>query len=227
MSAHVFGRNFAAFRNSQDLTQSQMADRLGVTQTTVSAWETRGKEPKNKAAFLEMMRNTFNLTESDLYGISDGYYAKRYNLTSAPAGAIAAKKPRRAYAPLLGRVHAGEAVEPDILDSEIPIPYEVWEHHQGGYFLQVEGSCMNRVYPEGCYVFIDPDMTPQDGSIAVSSIDETDYIMRRLHMGATTMILSPESFDEQWEDLIITRDSGKTVSFKGVVVWYQPQEEMD
>lgn len=224
---NAFSRNIKAIREDNSISQEELAERLAVTRQTVGRWESGEVAQPRIREVTEKIKELFSVTETDLFGTSDGYYAKRYNLTSAPAGAIAAKKPRRAYAPLLGRVHAGEAVEPDILDSEIPIPYEVWEHHQGGYFLQVEGSCMNRVYPEGCYVFIDPDMTPQDGSIAVSSIDETDYIMRRLHMGATTMILSPESFDEQWEDLIITRDSGKTVSFKGVVVWYQPQEEMD
>lgn len=224
---NVFSRNIKAIREDNSISQEELAERLAVTRQTVGRWESGEVAQPRIREVTEKIKELFSVTETDLFGTSDGYYAKRYGLTSAPAGAIAAKKPRRAYAPLLGRVHAGEAVEPDILDSEIPIPYEVWEHHQGGYFLQVEGSCMNRVYPEGCYVFIDPDMTPQDGSIAVSSIDETDYIMRRLHMGATTMILSPESFDEQWEDLIITRDSGKTVSFQGVVVWYQPREEMD
>ena len=53
-------------------------------------------------------------------------------------------KPKKAYLPLLGRVHAGDAQEPDVIDSHIPVPYEVWERHQNGYLLEVEGTCMNK-----------------------------------------------------------------------------------
>lgn len=225
VSRSVFGKNLRAFRESRGITQQQIADVTDTTNVTVNKWENRGVQPRRK--IVDDLLAYYSLDEDDLLSDVSGLYAQIHGLTSAPAGAIAAKKPRRAYAPLLGRVHAGEAVEPDILDSEIPIPYEVWEHHQSGYFLQVEGTCMNKVYAEGCYVFIDPTMQPRDGSIAVSSIDGTDYIIRRLRMGATTLILSPESFDPQWEDIIITRESGKTVTYEGVVVWYQSDREMD
>ena len=87
-------------------------------------------------------------------------------------------------APLLGSVHAGGAKEPEVLDDRVPLPYEVLQHHKRAYFLEVEGDCMSRVYPEGCRVLIDPDRALQSGSIAVVSIDGADYIMRRMLVGA-------------------------------------------
>jgi repressor LexA len=132
-----------------------------------------------------------------------------------------------AYAPLLGRVHAGDAQEPDILDERIPLPAEVYDAHPSSYFLQVEGNCMSRVYPEGCHILIDPEQEPQNGSIAVVSIDGADYVMRRLYRGATTLVLSPDSWDDGFEDIVIKDTDEHTVEFHGTVVWFQSSKEME
>lgn len=226
MAKSIFGKNFSSLRNDHDLTQTQIANAIGVTQTTVASWETRGKEPKNKREFIAIMNRLFGVVESDLYGDSDGYYAKLHGLADAPAGALAAAAPRMAHAPMLGKVHAGTAEEPAVVDDSVPIPYEVWEHHKRGYFLEVVGTCMDRVYPEGCLIYIDPDREPQSGSIAVVSIGAGDFIMRRLWRGANTLVLSPESHDPQWEDIVVQAD-GADVRTWGTVVWFQSREEME
>lgn len=220
MNQTSFSKNLKALRSARDITQQQLADAVGVTQTSVNGWENRGVKPR--PAIAERLCSYFNVTEDELLSDSSGYYAQAHGLTSAPAGALAPATPRKAYAPLVGRVHAGDATEPDIIDYEIPVPYEVWENHQDGYFLEVEGTCMNRVYPEGCRVLIDPAKQPIDGSIAVVSIDG-EYVMRRLHLGASVLLLSPESFDEH--DDIIIRDGN--VEFVGTVVWYQSAGELE
>lgn len=224
MKVTSFGRNLKALRDREGITQAQLADMLETTQTTVNGWETRGVQPRR--AMQEKIMGIFGLGDDDILSESAGLYAQLHGLVGKPSGAIAAKEPRKAYAPLLGRIHAGDAVEPDVLDDEIPIPWDVWDRHRSGYFLQVEGTCMNRVYPEGCYVFVDPDREPSSGSIAAVSIDGADYIMRRLYVGANTCILSPESFDTEWRDIVITAGSGHEVDMAGTVVWFQPEREL-
>ena len=216
----AFSKNVRALLAKKELTQQKFADAIGVTQTTVSGWLNRAVQPKTTN--LDVICDEFDLIYEDLLSETAGLYAKLHGLTSAPAGALAPATPRKAYAPLVGRVHAGDATEPDIIDYEIAVPYEVWENHQDGYFLEVEGTCMNRVYPEGCRVLIDPAKQPIDGSIAVVSIDG-EYVMRRLHLGASVLLLSPESFDEH--DDIIIRDGN--VEFVGTVVWYQSAGELE
>ena len=107
------------------------------------------------------------------------------------------------------------------------LPYEVWDRHREGYFLQVEGNCMSKVYPEGCYIFVDRRMEPQNGSIAVVSIDGEDYVMRRLFMGANKMMLSPDSWEDGYDDIVVSEGDGHTVEFEGVVVWFQASKEME
>lgn len=58
------------------------------------------------------------------------------------------------------------------------------------------------------------------------SIDGADYVMRRMYRGATTLVLSPESWDEGFEDIVISQSDERTVEFHGVVVWFQAEKEM-
>ncbi len=225
MAVSNFGKNFRSLRESLGLRQQDMADSIGVTITTVSAWETRGKEPRNQE-IKQRIYDAFNVTEQDLYGFNDGLYAKLHGLTSAIPGAIAPVASKPAYLPLCGRVHAGDPTDPEGLEGEVELPAGVAENHPRAYFLEVEGDCMDKVYPEGCYILVDPDRAPADGSIAAVSIDGADCVMRRLRRGATSLMLSPESTNPRHADIVVTEGDGRTVELVGTVVWFQAKKEM-
>ena len=219
---NAVGRNLRELIESRDLKQSALAVIAGVSEGSVSGWLSGRSYPRTKP--LERIAEYYGVSMDDLVSESAGLYAKAHGLTEAPPNAIAPSEPQRAYAPLYGRVHAGGAGEPDLLDDSIPTPYEVLERHPRGYWLEVEGDCMDRVYPDGCHIFIDPEMPPRDGSIAVVSIDGGDYVMRRLKRGASTILLSPESHNASWEDILIAGD--REVRMVGTVVWFQSGREM-
>ena len=208
--------NIRKFRTDADLTQAKLADLVGVTRATVTQWETGWSQPRMGA--VEKLSEVLGVSMSELV---DGSNIKRV------PGAITPPEPRKAYLPLLGKVHAGDAQEPQVLDERISLPYEVWERHRDGYFLQVEGQCMSRVYPEGSYILIDPARRPVNGSIAVVSIDGADYVMRRLYRGANVLVLSPDSFDDGYTDIVVDDPAAHTVEFVGTVVWFQPSAELE
>lgn len=220
------GSNIRALREKYDLTQDQLAEKLGVTRESVHRWETDKMTVRDR--HISKMIELFGIEPEDIK-------SERYGLASQlsgcaptmPDGAMLPSDARPAYAPLLGRVHAGDACEPDVIDDRIPIPYEVREAHPCGYFLEVEGGCMSRVYPEGCHIYIDPAQQPRNGSVAVVSIDGADYVMRRLYNTGRTVVLSPDSWDDCYEDIVITVEDGRTVEYVGTVVWFQPAEEME
>lgn len=185
-------------RAGANLTQEDMAARLDVNRSTIAQWESGYSTPRLK--MIEKIANLFSVPTSYLLGDTGA--------TDIPDNALLPDpSPRRAYAPLLGRVHAGDAVEPDILDDRIPVPADLMDAHPHAYFLEVEGQCMSRVYPEGCYILIDPDAEPTNGSIAVVSIDGSDYVMRRLYRGASVLVLSPDSWEDGFEDIVVTGDT--------------------
>lgn len=171
--------------------------------------------------------NYFNLDEDDLLSDKFGLAAKEHRSPFIPANAIFPKPSPRATAPLLGRVHAGDAQEPDVLEDEIELPYSVRQSHPNAYFLQVEGDCMDKVYPEGCYILVDPDREPANGSIAAVMIDGRDAVMRRILRTASTMVLAPESTNPAHEDIVITAADERTVELVGTVVWFQAAKEME
>lgn len=207
--------NIRKFRTDADLTQAKLADLVGVTRATVTQWETGWSQPRMGA--VEKLSKVLGVSMSELV---DGGNIKRV------PGAITPSEPRKAYLPLLGKVHAGDAQEPQVLDERISLPYEVWERHRDGYFLQVEGQCMSKIYPEGSYILIDPAQRPVNGSIAVVSIDGADYVMRRLYKGSSVLVLSPDSWEEGYEDIVISGDD-HTVEFVGSVVWFQASGELE
>ena len=207
--------NIRKFRTDADLTQAKLADLVGVTRATVTQWETGWSQPRMGA--VEKLSEVLGVSMSELV---DGSNIKR------GPGAITPTEPRKAYLPLLGKVHAGDAQEPQVLDERISLPYEVWERHRDGYFLQVEGQCMSKIYPEGSYILIDPMQRPVNGSIAVVSIDGADYVMRRLYKGSSVLVLSPDSWEEGYDDIVIAGDD-HTVEFVGSVVWFQASGELE
>lgn len=210
------GSNIRRIRVARDLTQEEFGKIAGVSAMAVSQWENDRAVPRMGA--VQAIADHFGLNKGEI--IDD-------EPTDLPDGAMLPSEPRPAYAPLLGRVHAGDACEPDVIDDRIPIPYEVREAHPRGYFLEVEGNCMSRVYPEGCHIYIDPAQQPRNGSVAVVSIDGADYVMRRLYNTGRTVVLSPDSWDDCYEDIVITGEDGRTVEYVGTVVWFQPSEEME
>ena len=207
--------NIRKFRTDADLTQAKLADLVGVTRATVTQWETGWSQPRMGA--VEKLSEVLGVSMSELVDDS--------NIKRVP-GAIMPTEPRKAYLPLLGKVHAGDAQEPQVLDERISLPYEVWERHRDGYFLQVEGQCMSKIYPEGSYILIDPAQRPVNGSIAVVSIDGADFVMRRLYKGSSVLVLSPDSWEEGYDDIVIAGDD-HTVEFVGSVVWFQASGELE
>lgn len=208
------GVNIRRLREQRGLTQEQLGKMVDVSRSTITQWERGWTTPR--MGNVQLLAGALGVSTADI--IADEL---------PPSNAIKPATAKPAYAPLLGRVHAGKAQEPDVLQSAVPVPYEIINRHPQGYFLSVEGDCMDNVYPEGCYILIDPEQRPSNGSIAVVSIDGADYVMRRLYRGANTLILSPDSSNAEHEDMVFAATTEHTVEFHGTVVWFQSSKEME
>lgn len=208
------GANIKRLREQHGLTQEQLGKMVDVSRSTITQWERGWTTPR--MGNVQLLAGALGVSTADI--IADEL---------PPSNAIKPTTAKPAYAPLLGRVHAGKAQEPDVLQDAVLVPYEIIKRHPQGYFLQVEGDCMDKVYPEGCYILIDPEQRPSNGSIAVVSIDGADYVMRRLYRGANTLILSPDSHNAEHEDMVFVATTEHTVEFHGTVVWFQSSKEME
>lgn len=217
-------KNIDALISKLDITQDAFARAIGASQGAVSQWLNGYRKPSE--ASVERICEVYGLDKDDIVSERHGIYAKLHGLEAAPAGAVAPAASPVATLPLLGRIHAGEPCDPEEAEGVVELPASVAANHPHAYFVEVEGDCMDKVYPEGCFVLVDPDREPQDGSVAAVAIDGADYVMRRLKKGAGSLMLVPESSNGAHRDILVTEGDGKTVSLVGTVVWFQAKREM-
>ncbi|WP_418862595.1 S24 family peptidase [Slackia isoflavoniconvertens] len=213
-----FSKNIRAIRQKHDLTQRQFADTLDVAEQTVIKWEGGSIEKPRQKSVIESICNRFNVTEQDLFGFADGFYSKLYGLTLDA-------KPSSALVPLLGTTHMGEFADEDDCDRMVEVPANVVEAHPGGFCVHADGECMNNRYPSDSVLFVDPHMQPFDGCAVLAETDQYQSIVRKYSKGSTSLMLSPDSHSDSFEDIIVRADDAP-VKLKGVVVWYQAEKDL-
>ena len=203
----AFKERFKQLREARGMTQSEVAKLLDppYTAQAVHKWEVNGNTPT--MAVLRQIADIFGVSVSDLLDETD-------RLMPVPSTATL---------PLLnlGTVHAGEPKEAIEDDLVIQAPADVVSRHPNGFFLQVEGTCMDKAYPEGCHILVDPDMQPHNGSAVVAEF-MGDTVLRRFHRFTDTLILSSDS-TEPYPDIVVRGDM--EVRILGVVVWFQASRD--
>ena len=88
--------------------------------------------------------------------------------------------------------------------------------------LRVEGCCMNRSYPDGCLVMVDPTMSPWNGCAVVAEPSSGESVLRRYYRGQSSLLLTADSY-ESYDDLRFSDED--EVMLLGVVVWFQAAKE--
>ena len=217
-----FARNLTAFLDSRDLTQATFGRMIGKSQGAVSQWLAGNREPASTT--LNKICEVFGLERDDFISERAGFYAKLHGLTDAPAGAIAAK-PSSALVPLLGTTHMGEFEDEGECDRMVEVPASVAEAHPGGFCVRADGECMNNRYPSDSVLFVDPNMQPFDGCAVLAETQDYQSIVRKYSRGASALMLSPDSHDYEFEDIIVRADD-TPIMLKGVVVWYQAEKDV-
>lgn len=218
--------NIDALLVKYDITQDCLARIAGCSPAAVTKWR-RGAHPGK--AYVDKITDYFNLTDDDIYSDNYGLAAKEHG-RFCPEGAIRAESCDMVEVPLLGRVHAGPLSSPDDLSEKgetVSIPSFLLKSDPSCYALESEGDCMNKVYPEGCIIVVSPNKQPQNGSVAVAMVDGHEAVMRRMYKTQHTLVLSPESFNPEHSDIVVTADSERTVELVGTVVWFQSNGEME
>ena len=109
-------------------------------------------------------------------------------------------------------------------DYEVEFPAGVVSGHPGCFALKVEGDCMNRRYPSGCVVLVDPGMEPRNGMAVVAEFEDGRSVLRCYLRGQSALMLTADSFSEH-PDIIVTQ-TDPPVRLVGTVVWFQAGEEM-
>lgn len=168
-------------RKERGLTQAQLADAIGVTTASVSAWEKEKSVPRKK----QMMQI------ADFFGID----VDQIEIPSKP-------QPRKI--PVLGHVPAGvplEAIETIIDYEEIP------DDSMHEYFgLRVYGDSMSPKYIDGDTIIVRVQNTCTDGQdcvVRVNGFDATLKTVRILPDGIELHSVNPKYAPMRFADVQI------------------------
>ena len=209
-----------------DLKPESLARIAGVSTATVSRWR-RGQTDNIRKSNLDKICKALELAPDCIPSSSAGLAAQEHAgwKSHLPTGAIPVRG-TSAMVPVrtLGVTHAGERMDELESEYEVEFPAGVVSRHPGCFALKVEGDCMDRRYPDGCHVLVDPESEPSNGAAVVAEFDDGRSVLRCCYRGASTMMLSADSFSEEYEDIVVMHDD-PPVRLVGVVVWFQSGEE--
>lgn len=205
-----FSTRLKRIRLDSGLTQAELADKLGITNRAVGAWESGRSKPRlDKMKELAVL---FDTTVADLMG-EDATEAVR------PNGA------QYVTLPVLVAGHAGEFTDEFGPDEVADVPISVLErvNDPDAYLMRVRGSCMNRRFADGENALLSPRCEPRNGD-AVAAEYNGEMILRSYYRGASTLVLSPDSYEDGYTDIVFDDPENASVNFRGVVKWHQASE---
>lgn len=202
-----FSSRVKRLRELCGLTQLEVARKLDVSPAAVGAWENNRSRPR-----LDKLEKLAELLGTTAYDLLNGNEPMRAH-------------PSSVLVPLLGTTHMGEFSDEDECDRMVEVPASVVEAHPGGFCVHADGECMNNRYPSDSVLFIDPHMQPFDGCAVLAETEQYQSIVRKYSKGSTSLMLSPDSHSDSFEDIIVRADDAP-VKLKGVVVWYQAEKDV-
>lgn len=236
-------------RKDAGLTQSELADKIGVSQGAIANWESGTRRPdfgtlamiaaalksSPQKLFAEHIKTFYeqnpNASEEDFFNDIDEIPDSITNMLiesssryPMPPNAKQMEIPKEAaYLPYRGRIHAGDPIEADGIEEVREVPTCVAKAHPNGFLLDVVGDCMNNIYCEGTLVLVDPTLQPQSNDIGAFMLNG-EVVMRRVFVGANLIVLTPDSTNEEHKDIVVTGED-ELVTY-GRIVWYQSSHQL-
>lgn len=194
-------------RTNLGLTQQELADRLGVTYSSVSHWEAGTSTPR--VPILKSLADMFKTTVAELIG-------ERVQTNIMTGGVMV---------PVLGTTHMGECEDEEPCLYEVEVPSRVVEAHPQAFAVHAQGGCMDNRYPSDSVLLVDPAMQPYSGCAVLAETADYRSVVRVYSRGNSTVMLAADSHSGEYEDIVSVGED-EPVTVKGVVVWYQAEKDV-
>ena len=201
------GKKIRAHRDELGLTQAELADKLGLTYSSVSQWESGRATPRTP--ILRQLADLFGTTVADLMG------------EDASEAAISGAS---RMVPLLGFAHMGEPCDEGSLADEVEVPASIAEAHPRGFMVHAQGGCMDNRFPHDALLLVDPDMEPMNGQPVLAETSDYGAVVRNYTRGRSTVMLTADSHSGEYDDILAGPDDAPVVC-KGRVVWYMGERD--
>lgn len=163
------------FRTQNGLSQQQLANKLGVSRSTVAMWETEKSQPDNS-----LLLKCAQILNVSVDALLDNTAALSFSHGGVKI-------------PVLGRVQAGIPIEAidDILDYE-----EITEDmaRQGEFFaLKVRGNSMEPKFSDGDVVIVKQQPDVESGDIAIVLVNGSSATIKKVKKTGNGIMLIPSN----------------------------------
>ena len=166
--------NIRYYRKLNKLTQADLANKLDVAPTAISAWEVGRNKPLMDK--IEQMSTLFNVKKSDLLG----------DEIDTPTNLVPISRASIVSIPILGTIKCGQP----ILAEENITGYreELSDRLPSGnlFYLKSQGDSMVPTIPEGSLVLIREQPTVEYGEVAAVLVNGDRPRLRELRNKATS-----------------------------------------
>ncbi len=213
--------NMIKLRSIYGVTQGELAAIADVTNGAVSQWEHGFSEPR--LSTIQKIADHFGISKSHIIeeGGMDGIDPVTRSVCPLPSTPVSAR-PFSKTAPVLGRIAACDPsqVYKDIEYREAPA--KLVEKYPQGFFLQVSGDSMDKVIPDGAFVFISGLAEEvHSGDIAAVKVNGDEATIKRVQFFDGLVVLAPESTNPDHKRRIIdeTNPDAPAVRVLGKALW--------
>lgn len=234
----IFGNNLRALREEKNLTQRDLAEKIGTTHTTIANYENGGKYPQRdeiKSSLLEVL----SCSEVDLYGYSDGYYSRKFfaNYDNNNKSHTEIKNGVAINNCLKSK--NDEQIEVCLVDLKNNKFYKVnkvkraidkniVDKYPNGQFIKVLDDSMNRYLPANSYAYVvDNQNNDYENNVCALTLDGFNIIFRRISFLSFDKLVAlvPQSTNDKYKSETVNKQNYPEFKIFGKVVWFSNDAE--
>ncbi|MDZ4627099.1 LexA family protein [Bacillus cereus] len=210
-------RNIKKFLKEKDMTQSELANQIGIARSTLSDYMNYRAKPSS--GVLEKMAAVFGVTKSDIDTTYRNVKLEVVNgelqFVSEEASETNKRLIKKREIPVIGKIAAGTPIEAvqDIVDKIIP-PYQIGNIDEM-FGLVVHGESMNKIVPNGHYAVLKKQPDVENGEIAAVIVNGHYATLKKVYKFTDLMVLEPCSHDESFKDQQFSRDNCEDIKIIG------------
>lgn len=197
--------NIRYYRKLNKLTQADLANKLDVAPTAISAWEVGRNKPLMDK--IEQMSTLFNVKKSDLLG----------DEIDTPTNLVPINRASIVSIPILGTIKCGQPILAE--DNITGYREEISDRLPSGnlFYLKSQGDSMVPTIPEGSLVLIREQPTVEYGEVAAVLVNgDTEATLKRVKKQGDIVMLIADNPD--YPPYIITDDNPARIIGKAVQV---------
>lgn len=201
------GKYIKTKRKQAKLTQLELAEIIGVTDSAISRWESGEIDNIGRSKIIAMAK----ALDVDEMSLLHGQDSEDENNKIKNINPVKIKK-----IPLLGEIAAGE---PIYVSEDIAVYMDVTDDIKADYCLRVKGDSMiGARINDGDIVFIHTQPNVENGEIAAVLIDD-EATLKRVYKTSHSITLV--AANPNYEPIVVSEDDGKNVRILGKAIAFQ------